>query len=124
MKNFVNSEDIFLNMGDCWHVWSGEQFETFLYTDDDYITCMGIVAIAAKLCPDISVLTFELMSNHIHLCVSGAEDSINNLISNLRKVLSRAFDFQERPIRWTDFTLNKRRLNSLEDVRNVIAYVI
>lgn len=123
MKNFINCEEIYLHLGKCWHIWSGEQFESFLNTNTDFSNGMGIIAISSKLCPDVKILTFELMSNHLHICAAGEDTAISTFMAILKKILRKAFASIEKPVRWDDFSLHYRELDSLEDTRNVIAYI-
>lgn len=123
MKNIKNCEEVYLYLGDCWHIWSGENFESFLLADEDFKLCMSVVGITAKLCSRVSILTFELMSNHLHLCVAGEESEVENFSVSLQSSMIRVFNSIGKTIRWKDFSFQHRKLNSLEETRNVISYI-
>ena len=83
---------------------------------------MSILAIAAKLVPRVRIITFQLMTNHIHLTVAGTEDDIRKLFNLFRRFLAKYFKANGLVIDLSNFAPNIRVIESLHDLRNVITY--
>lgn len=115
-------EQILANLGRVFHLWTPENFEVIFVSKNDFIAAMNIIGIVAMLFPDIVILTFQVMSNHLHFTICGDETSILAFFEKLRRTLSAHFTKQGRSIRWEKFNANIRELTSLNDVRNVIIY--
>ena len=63
----------FLNGGPFWHICTdGQSMEIICETTEDYKFAVTVIAIAASL-TGVKILTFEVMSNHIHVIVEGLE---------------------------------------------------
>ena len=126
MKNFFDDEgrcsQVFHDLGECYHLWTSENFEMIFCSDDDYRAGMNIMGICARLFPEIKILTFELMSNHIHFAIAGERTIIHSFFDAVKKYLSRHFRKLGRVIDWSGFNARTRELLSTEDVRNVIIY--
>ena len=82
MKSFFDDEgrcsQVFHDLGECYHLWTSENFELIFCSDDDYRAGMNIIGICARLFPEIKILTFELMSNHIHFAIAGERTIIHS----------------------------------------------
>mgnify|MGYP003295820117 CR=1 FL=1 len=126
MKSFHEEERIcaltFESIGECYHLWTPENFEIIFTCDSDFQIGMNIIAICAKLYPDIRIVTFEWMANHLHMVLAGQESRIRSLLNTLKRFLARYFQANGRSIDWSHFTPGLRRISSLEDMRNVIIY--
>ena len=119
-ENFCERE--FFELGECYHLWTPENFEIIFTCGEDFKVGMSIVGIVAKLFPDIRVLTFEIMSNHLHLTAAGRLQRILEMFGSIREMLRRYFKSKERAIAWDKFQAGTRLLETIEDVRNVIVY--
>ena len=78
--NTVNDDSLSLSIFDefapFWHLWTPENHE-IIFPDDDYFKAgMDIMGICARLLPGAQVITFALMSNHVHIAFSGDEQSV------------------------------------------------
>ena len=113
----------FCNLGKCHHLWTPENFETIFFTENDFKIGMNIIGICAKLSPDIKIITFEIMSNHLHFAIKGDEESIMTFFESVKKFLSRHFAKAGRAINWANFLAKSRELSTLDDIRNVIVYI-
>ncbi|MBQ0123908.1 MAG: hypothetical protein KBS58_03590 [Bacteroidales bacterium] len=126
MNDFSEKEnscrDIFECLGPCWHLWSPENFEVIFRNEEDYKFGMSIFAICAKMCSGVMVLTFEIMSNHIHVCMVGEWSEVSEFIDMLKKFLERHFKRVGYTINWQVFEIRSRALETLDDIRNVIIY--
>ena len=116
-------EMLFRDLGNCWHIYTPEQFPIVFGTDDDFKAGMNLLAICAKTFPDVRILTFEMMSNHLHLCVSGVEERVKAFIAMLIRYLGRYLNGTSRPICLSEWDRSPRPVSDLKDVRNVIAYI-
>jgi len=116
-------EMLFRNLGNCWHIYTPEQFPIVFGTDDDFKAGMNLLAICAKTFPDVRILTFEMMSNHLHLCVSGLEERVAAFIAMLIKYLGRYLKETSRPVDLSEWNRPPRIITDLNDIRNVITYI-
>ena len=126
MNDFYIDESVcscvFKEMMPCFHLWTSEKCEVIFRTEDEFRAGMNIIGICAKLFPEIRIITFEVMSNHLHLTVSGAEDTALAYFETIKKFLMRHFRKLGRCIDWTGFNVGIREVLTLEDLRNVIVY--
>ena len=113
---------VFDQLGSCWHVWSPEDFEIIFRNDDDFRDGMGLMGVVSKMFPDIIVLTYELMSNHLHVCAAGEELRLRLMMETLKRFLKRRFEAKGYTLDWSRFVFGIRKLESLSDVRNVCVY--
>lgn len=116
-------EKVFTEIGECYHLWTPENFEIIFTSEEDFKQGMSIVGISAKLFPDVSILTYELMSNHFHFTCAGSLGRILQMFDTVKKMLRKFADTRGRTIDWNGFVARTRLLESLADVRNVIIYV-
>ena len=126
MNDYSNKENrclqCFNKMKVCYHLWTPENFEIIFRNDAEFLVGMGIMAMAAKCFPEVQILTFELMTNHLHIMASGEEQRLRMMFEQIKKYLKRMADDAERTINWTGFNPGIRSLNSLSDARNVLIY--
>ena len=83
---------------------------------------MQMVAMCALDNPDIGILTFELMSNHFHFVVCGAENNVLSFFGMLRRRLSRQCKLSERFVDLTNLRPNIIPIDNLDSLRNQIIY--
>ena len=126
MNNFYERESqceaVFARLGTVVHLWTNENFEIIFTCNDDFKAGMNIVGLCAGLFPGLTILTFELMSNHIHFTLCGTEEDVISFFNVLKKHLSKYFRKERRAINWDNFLEKHRVLHSLNDARNVIVY--
>ena len=107
-----------------WHLCtSGKGQQVIFRTKAHYVSAMNLVARCAWDCPDIQIVTFEIMSNHVHFIVCGEEAKILTFFDLFRRRLMRYFSGTgEKP----DFSQFKCRklipVETLESMRNQICY--
>ena len=109
-------------IGSCYHLWTPENFPIIFTCDEDFKAGMGIIGICAKLYPEVCIITFELMSNHIHITAAGTPDRIAEMFDTIKRMLIRFIKSQGRSMDWSGFKAGTRKLTTLEEVRNVIVY--
>lgn len=126
MKTFYDEENIcsltFASLGRCYHLWTPEDFEIIFTCNEEFKAGMNILAISAKLFPDVKIITFEWMSNHLHVTAAGEEAGILEMFNLLVHLLKRFFNQRGRIINWSKFKESYREILSLEELRNVIVY--
>jgi len=126
MSDYSNKEKKchlnFSKMGPCFHLWTPENFEIIFRNDSEFRIGMGIMAIAAKCFPDVRIITFELMTNHLHMMACGEESRLRNMFEQIKKHLRRMAEDAGRSINWAAFNPGIRLLDSLADARNVLIY--
>jgi len=113
---------LFDSLGPCYHIWTNENFEVIFTSEEEFKAGMNIFALCCLLRPKVRILTFVLMSNHIHIVLAGNLEDILELIELFKHHLSRYMKAHNRFINWDHFMPNNRVLSSLEDIRNVIIY--
>jgi len=110
-------------IGDCWHIFTPESFPVIFGTEKDFKSGMCLIAICAKAFPEVKVLTFEIMSNHLHLAVAGEKDSVMRFFRMICRYLAMYLKGQSSPVDlsgWEDCL--PRKIGDLNDLRNVIVY--
>jgi len=126
MKSYYEREAecamAFSELGECWHLSTSENFEIIFYSEDDYKAGMGILAICARLFPEARILTFEWMSNHLHITASAAKERLIAFVEAVKRMLLRYLISKGRTVDIKAMTYNIHILDSLERIRNVIAY--
>ena len=112
----------FGELGRCYHLWTPENFEIIFRNADEFRTGMGIMAVAAKCFQDVQIITFELMTNHLHIMAAGDESRLRQMFEFIKKLLTRMTWDAGRTIDWGAFKPGVRQLNDLADARNVLIY--
>jgi len=112
----------FNNLGPCYHIWTPENFEIIFRNDSEFRVGMGIIAIVARCFPKIKIITFELMTNHLHIMAAGEESELRLMFDMITKYLKRLSNECGRTINWAMFKPGFRCLNDLADARNVLVY--
>lgn len=125
--NTLNDDRMSLSLFDeyapFWHLWTPENHE-IIFPDDDYFKAgMDIMGICARLLPGARVITFALMSNHVHIAFSGDRQSVFAFFNLFRKYLSRYMCGMGKSLDDKAFECSLREVSTLEDLRNVIAYI-
>ena len=114
----------FEKSGPYWHLYTdGRIMEDFLCTEEDFKMAMTALAIATVLFKKVRIITFELMSNHIHLILNGEAEDCMELFERLKARLRRVLKRNERGIDWSMFQAEILPITSLDALRNEIIYV-
>ena len=126
MKTFSEQEGrcalIFNEFPPFWHLWTPENHPVFLPDREAFMAAMDILAICALLTPEVRIITFQLMTNHLHLTLAGSRDHCMRLFNCFEKYLSRYLKARGITVKLSFGEVNPRPLESLQDVRNVITY--
>ena len=106
-----------------YHLCTPENHQVLFHLREDYRQCMSTIGLCIKLFPDISILTFQIMTNHIHLVLSGNKERIEGFFTELMKVLKKYYSKTGRQSYIEGMNPKIIPINDLENLRNVIAYV-
>ena len=117
-------ERLFEKSGPFWHLYTdGRVMEDFLCTEKDFKTAMTALAVAAVLFKKVGIITFELMSNHIHMILNGESDECLELFGRFKARLRRILKTNGRVINWEAFKADILPIQTLNALRNEIIYV-
>lgn len=112
----------FEKSGPYFHVWTIEDHPIIFQGKKDFIAGMNILAICSRLVPEVKIITFQLMTNHIHLTLAGPEEAARRLFELFKRYLARYLAAGKRQGVLSSFVLSLRELKDLNDLRNVITY--
>jgi len=126
-SSFLESEricsDVFNSLGPTFHCFTSENHPVIFENENDYKAGMCILAVCVLLHPGLRVYTFQLMSNHIHLAISGDPDEIDELFRYFKERIRKYLEGIDRYDSLCDFKLKQVQINDLDNLRNVIAYI-
>ena len=101
MKTIQNEFDpttsAFSRLRPWWHLYTpGPSTPAMLLNDEDYRFAMNLLARCSVQFPNVKIVAFALMSNHIHLVISGKIELIvssNFASADFRKI--KTYNFQK-----------------------------
>lgn len=112
----------FLNGGPFWHICTdGQSMEIICETEEDYKFAVTVIAIAAAL-TGVKILTFQVMSNHIHVIVEGLESMCKDFFSEVKRRLRRYRNSNGRFASFEKFEASFIPIDNLRSMRYEIAY--
>lgn len=112
----------FLNGGPFWHICTdGQSMEIICETEEDYKFAVTVIAIAATL-TGVKILTFQVMSNHIHVIVEGLESMCKDFFSEVKRRLRRYRSSNSRFASFEKFEASFIPIDNLRSMRYEIAY--
>lgn len=126
-KNYAELETMcelrYSEAGSCFHVCSQENHPVLFHNDDEFKASMNTVAFVAFLFSDIRIFTFEIMSNHFHFLLCGERGRIELFYKTVVSKLATHPLFYESSGDIKNLTFNVYEIDSLNNLRNVIAYI-
>ena len=112
----------FSNGGPFWHICTdGQSMEIICETEEDYKFEVTVIAIAAAL-TGVKILTFQVMSNHIHVIVEGLESMCKDFFSEVKRRLRRYRNSNGRFASFEKFEASFIPIDNLRSMRYEIAY--
>ena len=108
--------------GPFYHLHTPEDHPVIFRDPDMYAFAMTAVAICASDCPKIRIITFELMSNHVHFVVCGERDDALAFFELFKRRLKKYLESRHMAINLSRFEGKTVPVLSLESLRNQIAY--
>lgn len=117
-------ESRFLQGGPYWHIYTpGVETPVLFGVKEDYVFMMNLICQSAVATDGMEILAFEIMSNHLHIVVSGEESFARRFFAFLGKRLKRcakSLTCKEIP---SSFEARYKEIDSLQSLRNTIVYV-
>lgn len=105
-----------------WHLCTnGNETQALFRSDDEYKFALNSLALIACRFPKVKILTFILMSNHIHLVLSGNKGTCLALFEAYKWKLSRGL--YKNAIDWKPFQVKFIAIKNENYLKTVIAYV-
>ena len=83
---------------------------------------MWSLATSLHLSKGVRALTFELMTNHVHLILAGHRENCVKAFDLFAVRLKMAFPKRQRAIDWSQFKMDILPIESLQSLRNEIIY--
>ena len=108
--------------GAFFHLHTPEEHPVVFSGDGAYKAAMSIVAMCAHDCPDIRIITFELMSNHVHYVLCGSKEACLRFFALFKQRLKQYFIGRKTTVDLSAFEPKTVAIDSLESLRNQIAY--
>ena len=116
-------ENVFYSNGPYWHIYTDGTMMQNIFCSEEYFTVgMWCLASALHLCKSARALTFELMTNHVHLILSGQPEDCIKAFDLFAARLRQAFPKRQRTIDWSKFKMDILPIESLQALRNEIIY--
>lgn len=113
-------EAVFRRMGTLFNANTPEKHPVVFSSDEQFKAGMSILAVCARMFPEVRIYAFQLMSNHVHLVVGGdglrIQDFFVYYVGRLDKYFWGQLDFSE-------FKLKLFPVDDLSYLRNAIVYV-
>lgn len=117
-------ESRFLQGGPYWHIYTpGVETPVLFGVKEDYVFMMNLICQSAVATDGMEIIAFEVMSNHLHIVVSGEELFARRFFAFLDKRLRRcakSLTCKEIP---SSFEARYKEIDSLQSLRNTIVYV-
>ena len=117
-------EEQFDMAGPFWHLFTDGRGMTDIFISDDEFD-LGMVLLAVTVCraKGVRMVTFELMNNHMHTILCGAEEDCLMLFEDFKSKLKRVIKGTGRPIDWNMFQGKMVKIGDIKQLRTEIAYV-
>lgn len=110
--------------GPVWHLCTPGHLQQVIFRKKEhYAYGMTLVAMCAFNSPGVKIITFELMSNHVHFVLCGNREQVLAFFTLFKRRLTRYFSSVGEKVNLTHFECNEPILiDTLESLRNQICY--
>ena len=110
--------------GPFWHLYTdGRKMQDMFLTDRIFELAETLLAVSCCRHPQVKVVTFELMTNHLHIIASGQRTECLNLFNDYKTRLQRVLKKAGVIIKWDSFEAEIIPIETLKALRNEIIYV-
>ena len=115
----------FEELGTMWHLCTPGEFVGLIFRErSDYVFGMNLIALcAAEFSPKLKILTFQIMSNHLHFVLICEEAVLLQFFNSLCKRLKRYLANSQNNVNLACFTPNYFKISDLRYLQAVIVYV-
>ena len=110
--------------GPFWHLFTdGRNAQNIFQVEKDLE--LGTMLFSVSCCknPDVRIITFEIMNNHLHIIAAGQRTNCLALFGDYKKRLMRVLPKREHFIEWSVFRADIIPIETLKALRNEIIYV-
>lgn len=129
-NNYFNNEtkcELAFNVGGpYYHLYSsGIDCPVIFRTDEDYKLACNMIPLCLIQFPRLSMITFQIMSNHVHMIIEGEESECIQFFNVYKKRLKYLYAHKQRP-EVSSFTLFNPSIVPISDLRQMreeIVYV-
>lgn len=119
-----DAEYMFNSTRPYWHLYTDGQSSDMIFSNrEDMILGMNLMAVSCMLCPEVDVLTFELMNNHLHMIYAGQKTAGEKLFHTFKTRLGKVFSRNGKVVNLKGFECSVIEITSLQSLRNEIVYV-
>ena len=124
MNTESSCEAAFAKGGPFWHLYTvGEKMELIFTGLADFLFGNALLGLCAARFPRCRILTYAIMSNHLHVILAGPEEDVLAFFALFKERLSRYLASQQRYCRMQNFDAELFRIPDLRALRNEIIYV-
>lgn len=117
-------ESIFLQEGPFWHLYTdGTKMHNIFNTAEDFELGMNLLAVSGCRNPEVKILAFELMQNHVHMILAGKARVCTMLFDDYKRRMKRVFRQSGRIVDWKGFDADMIQIDNIRSLRNEIIYV-
>lgn len=117
-------ENTFTVSGKWWHLYTSGKTNSLIFIDLEILRfAMNLLARCKLDFPDLYIVSFVIMSNHIHLVIVGDENRIALFFETFRRRLARFMRTHGYGRLSRNFSMQLKRIESLSSLRNTIVYV-
>lgn len=113
----------FEELGKVYHVCTSENHSLLFTNKEEFRTAMTLFALCALKFPEVKILTFQLMSNHIHFAAAGEKVAIRNFVDLFFSFLRKHPCLKDSCAGLHSGECKFIAVESLENLRNVIVYI-
>lgn len=113
----------FCKQGTCYHLCTDENCPVIFHNEDEFKIAMNLVALLSVVVPSVKILTFEIMSNHMHFALCGKLECIQSWFDKLVLILKTNPELAESRDTIASLKAKMIAVDGLENLRNVIAYI-
>ena len=106
-----------------YHLCTSENHSDIFICDSDFRAAVNLLALCLSLFPGIGLYSYEFMSNHLHLLLSGPEEEIDSFFKYYIRKLSACFAAEGKAKDLSKVSYKCHRIDSLDHLLNVIVYI-
>jgi REP element-mobilizing transposase RayT len=115
---------VFDENGPFWHLYTDGTIMQNVFCDEaDMRRGMMALAVTAVLFDKVNIITFELMSNHVHMILSGGREDCMEFFARFKSRLKLVLRSVGRVVDWDSFQAQIIKIEDLRSLRNEIIYV-
>ena len=106
-----------------FHLCTNENHSDIFISEYDFRTAINIMALCLSLFNGLELYSFEFMSNHLHMLISGSRDEIDSFFRLYVKTLSKFFRAENNPKDLSDLSYSCHIVETPVHLQNVIVYI-